>query len=179
MGRRGLGRRRRIGQQSRRASAVPAASPETISSGRGPGNPANAASMIGSTGSDTTTGRARLSASMKANSSGGQLSVDRNRHDPGLDRAEKRGREVDRVVQAEEDPLLGLNAEPAHEIGKPAHPFGKLGIAIMPAIVDKSCLCAPPGREVALDQIGGGVVRRRDLHPPFSLSGVITSNITP
>jgi hypothetical protein len=56
---------------SRRASAFsPASLSATIVSGRGSGNIANASVMAGSTGADTTTARARLSASMKANSAG-------------------------------------------------------------------------------------------------------------
>ena len=101
---------------------------------------------------------------------GRELRVDRDRHGPGLDRAEKGGRKVYSVMEAQKNALLRMNAEPAHEIGKPAHSFGELGIAVMPAVVDKSSLCATPGSEVSLDQVGCGIVSRRALtaHPPSS-----------
>ena len=101
---------------------------------------------------------------------GSQLGVDRNRNGPGLDRAEKGCRKIDRVVQAKEDALLRMNSEPPHEIGKPVHPFGELGIAVSTAIVDKSRLCAAPGIEVSPDQVGRGIVSRRAFtaHPPSS-----------
>ncbi len=110
---------------------------------------------------------------------GGQLGVDRDRNDTGLDRAEEGGREVDRVVQAEKNALLRLNAESSHESGKTVHPFGKLRVAIPSVIVDECSLCAASGGEVALDQVGSGVVRRRGLHAPFSSLGLITSIIIP
>jgi hypothetical protein len=44
--------------------------PDTMTVGRGSGSCANAAVIAGSTGAETITTRARLSASIKANSSG-------------------------------------------------------------------------------------------------------------
>ncbi len=109
-----------------------------------------------------------------------QLSVDRDRDDPSLDCAEKRGRKVDRVVEAEEDALLGVNAQSAHDIGKPAHPFGELGIAVAPVIIDEGGLRAPSGREVPLDEISSGIICRRALaaHRPFSLLSGLGHNIS-
>ena len=104
-----------------------------------------------------------------------QLGVDRDRHDPALDRPEKRGREVDRIMQAEQDPLLRMDPEPAYAIGEPACPLGKLGIAVMPVIVDKRRFRAAPGREVPLDQIGSGVVCRSALHRRASLPEVVAT----
>src|SRR6202030_667143 len=101
---------------------------------------------------------------------GSQLRVDRNRNGPGLDRAEKGGREIDCVMKAKDDALLRMNAEPAYEIGKPAHPLGGLGIAVIAVIVDESGLRAAPASDVSPNQIGRGIVSRRVLtshpHPP-------------
>jgi hypothetical protein len=68
-------------------------------------------------------------------------------------------------VQAEQNPLLRVNREPAHAIGEPAHALGELGIAVMTAVVDKGRFCTAPGDEVPLDQIGSGVVCRPSVHP--------------
>ena len=70
-------------------------------------------------------------------------------------------------MKAEQDALLGVNAELAHEIGKPARAFGELGIAATPVIVDKGCLCAASGIEVSLDQVDRGVISDRAFatHP--------------
>jgi prevent-host-death family protein len=107
---------------------------------------------------------------MKANSST-TAGVDGYRYDTGLDRAEKSGRKVDRVVEAEEDTLLGMDSQSPHEIGKPAHPFGEFHVTAAAAIVDEGCFRAPPGGEIPLDEISSGIVCSRALaaHRPFSL----------
>ena len=95
---------------------------------------------------------------------GAELGVDRDRHDSGLDRPEKGGREVDAIMQAQEDALLVVEAEPARSIGEPVHSAGKLGIGVLPAIIDDRGLRSAPSRKVALDQISRGVVSRSALH---------------
>src|SRR6516162_8051624 len=62
-----------------------------------------------------------------------------------------------------------MNPEPAHAIGKPAHPLGEPGVAVMATIVDKGRFRPASGGQVPLDQIGGGVVCRSALHQRASL----------
>ena len=95
---------------------------------------------------------------------GPELGIDRDWHDPGLDRAEEGARKIDSIMQAEEDALFAAEAEAAQDIGKPGDPFGKLCVAVLAAIVDDRDLRPAPGSEVALDQVGGGVVGRPALH---------------
>ncbi len=124
-------------------------------------------SMTGSNDAETTMARARLSAAMKANSTAESCVLTATGTAPALIAPRKAVGKSIVVVQAKKDALLRMNAEPAHEIGKPAHSFSELGIAVMAAIVDKSRLCAAPGAEVALDQVGRGIVSRRAFtaHP--------------
>src|SRR5262249_48696529 len=96
-----------------------------------------------------------------------------DRHDPGLYRPEKGGRKGDRVMQAHQDALFRMDPEPAQDIGEPARPIGKLGIAVTAAIVDEGRLWAASGREGLLDQIGSGVVCRDTLHPRSSSLSVL------
>jgi len=61
-----------------------------------------------------------------------QQRVDRDRHDPRLDRAEEGGGKVDAVEQAEHDALLRRDAEAGDEIGEAVDPLGEVGVAIGP-----------------------------------------------
>ena len=63
---------------------------------------------------------------------GAELGIDGNRHDPGLDRAEKGGRKVDPVMEAQQDPLLALHAQATQQIGETARPIGQFGKAAAP-----------------------------------------------
>ena len=141
-------------------------------SGLGSGSVASAACIAGSIGADTTTARARLSASMNANSPGLSWVLTATGTTPGLDRPEKGGRKIDAVLQAEQDALFRVKAEPPRKIGEPANPPGELRIAVLPSIVDDRDLGPAPGSEVALDQVGGRVVGRFAVHrailPVFS-----------
>ncbi len=89
---------------------------------------------------------------------GGQQGVDRNRHDPRLDCAEKGGREIDAVEQAVQDALLRQDAHRGDEIGEAVDALGEIGIAVGAAIVADGDLLRPAGVEVAADEIDGGVV---------------------
>jgi hypothetical protein len=67
-------------------------------------------------------------------------------------------------MQAKKDPLLALDAVGAHRISEAMDAVGEIGVAIMPVIVDKSCLSPSASRQVAPDQIGCGVVCRDLRH---------------
>src|SRR5262249_35830088 len=81
----------------------------------------------------------------------------------------------DRVVQTEEDALFRVNPEIANKMGKTAGALGELGIAVLAAIVDEGRFGATPCREVALDQVGSGIVCARALaaHRPSSPNRIV------
>jgi len=66
-------------------------------------------------------------------------------------------------VKAEEDALLRKDVKSAQQIGKPAHPIGEFGISVTAAVVDESRLCATPGNEVALEEVGSGIISHQAL----------------
>src|SRR5207244_12712321 len=79
--------------------------------------------------------------------------IEWNRHDAGADRAEKRRREIDAVVEQERDALLHVQAEPPPRIGTAVDAQRELAIGILTGIVDESGSFAAPGSEIAFDQI--------------------------
>ena len=95
---------------------------------------------------------------------GGQLRVDGDRNDSRLDRAEERRREVDRIVERQQDPLLAANAQPGQCVGKAVDASGELLVRGASGVVDIRKLPAAAGVEIAADQVGGGVEHTRGNH---------------
>ena len=73
---------------------------------------------------------------------------------------------IDRVEHAQHDALLRLDAERAQRVGGAVDQRCEPAIGDGAAIVDEGGLVPAPGREIAPDQIGGGVVRLRHGNAP-------------
>ena len=92
----------------------------------------------------------------------GHQRVDRNRDDAGLDGAEKSGRPIDGVEEADQNALLAADAERAQHMAEALDPLGKLGIGVLAAVIDIGEFVAAAGVEIALEDIGGEIVVARD-----------------
>ena len=92
----------------------------------------------------------------------GHQRVDRHRHDAGLDGAEKSGRPVDGVEEADQNAFLAAAAERAQHLAEAIDPVGKRGIGVLAAVIDIGEFVAAAGVEIALEDIGGEIVVARD-----------------
>ena len=88
--------------------------------------------------------------------------VDRHRDHAGLDGAEKSGRPIDSVEEADQNALLAADAERAQHMAEALDPAGEVGIAVAAARIDEGGLAAAAGVEIALEDIGGEIVIARD-----------------
>ena len=88
----------------------------------------------------------------------GQQRVDRNRHHPGPDRPEERAGEVDRVVHAQQNPLLDVDAELAQHVGELRRAPVDVGVGVRAGVVDERGLVPPPCGEITPDQVVGRIV---------------------
>ncbi len=114
---------------------------------------------------------------------GRQAGVHRDRHDPGLDRAEEHGGEVDGVGHRHQHPLLHPQAAGDEQIGDLVGPPVEVGVAVGAGGVDEGRLVAAAGREIAADQILGRVVMleqgRIPRHRFSSLGSAVSSRRSP
>ena len=92
----------------------------------------------------------------------GHQRVDRDRHDAGLDGAEKSRRPVDGVEEADQNAFLAAAAERAQHLSEALDPVGKRGIGVLAAGIDIGEFVAAAGIEIALEDIGGEIVVARD-----------------
>ena len=63
-----------------------------------------------------------------------------------------------RVEQAQHDALFRLEAEPAQRVAGAIDPLRQFAIGEGAAIVAEGDFAGAAGREIALDQIGGGII---------------------
>jgi hypothetical protein len=79
----------------------------------------------------------------------------------GLDGAEKRGRPIDGVEQANQDAFFAAQAETAQHMAEPLDAVGEIGIAVFAAMIDEGDLVGAAGVEIALQDVGGEIVVAR------------------
>ena len=91
-----------------------------------------------------------------------QQRVHGNGDDASLDGAEKRGRPVDGVEEADQDALLARDAERAQQLAEPRDAVGELPIGPAPARIDIGGLAGAPGGEIAGENVLGKIVAARN-----------------
>ena len=91
----------------------------------------------------------------------GHQRIDRNRHNPALDRSEERGGPVDRIEEREQDALLAMNSRGTQHMAEAVDALGQLPIAPHPARIDIDRLVRASGAQIALDDVRGKVVTAR------------------
>ena len=105
---------------------------------------------FGNSSSDTTSSAGAAILEHEAVIVLGHQRVDRNGDHPGLDGAEKRGRPIDSVEQANEDAFFGAHAKPAQHVAEALDTIGEIGIAVFAAMIDESDPVGAAGIEIAL-----------------------------
>jgi hypothetical protein len=101
----------------------------------------------------------------------GHQRVDRHRHHAGLDGAEKGGRPVDGVGQADQDAFFAANTEAAQHMAEAVDPVGQRGIGADAAIVDEGRLATAAGVEIVRKKGGREIVIARHGDCPRSRVG--------
>ena len=90
--------------------------------------------------------------------------VDGHRDDTGLDGAQEAGVEVRRIVEAEEDAFLAPDVQQGERMCKAVRRRVDVGVAMGAPAVDHRRFRAPPGCEVAPDQIRRRIVTGHCVH---------------
>jgi len=92
----------------------------------------------------------------------GEQRVDRYRHHAGLDRAEKRGRPIDGVEEAQKNALLAAHVERAQYMAEAFDALGEFAIGEAGPRIDIRKLGGAPGVKVALEDIGREIIFARN-----------------
>jgi hypothetical protein len=95
-----------------------------------------------------------------------QQRIERDRHDPGADRAEEDDGKIRRVVHRHRDAVLAAQAEPREQAREAAGLKLQLAVGQRAAGFDEDGLVGAPFGDVAIDEVGAGVGDRRSVHPP-------------
>jgi hypothetical protein len=86
-----------------------------------------------------------------------QQRIERDRHDPGADCAEKGDREIDRVEHRQRDAILAPQSEAQQQTRKTAGLLLQLPVSQRAFRFDEGKLVGAPFSDVAVDKIGAGV----------------------
>jgi len=89
----------------------------------------------------------------------GEQRVHRHCDHAGLDGGEECGRPIDGIEQADENAFFTPDAERPQYITETFDPVGQLAIGPGPARIDIGCLVDAAGVEIALQDIGGKIIR--------------------
>ena len=87
-----------------------------------------------------------------------QQRVERDRNDPGADRAPEQHREIDRVEHDHRDAVFALQPKPRQHRADARAAVGKLAIGQAPRRIDEGGLGAAALRDIAVDHVERGVV---------------------